>query len=368
MKLTIQIKLLPSAVQATGLRDTMRAMNQAASFAAAVGFENKVYGQVSIHGLCYRTIRERFGLGAQQAVRAISKAADAFARDKSICPVFADYGAVPLDDRLYRLIGMQTASINTTHGRIKLSFVVGDYFAGMLSRKMGQADLVYRDKQFYLYVTVDFEETPPVEPKEWIGVDLGIKNIATDSTGEMFSGEAVDHNRRRRATGRKQYQRKGTKNAKRRLKQLSGKQARFQRHTNHVISKHLVEKAKAQGAGIVLEDLRGIRSRLQDTVNKRFRRTLGNWGFAHLRQCIEYKAKRGGVAVQTVNPKNTSRTCSQCGHCDKGNRTSQESFRCLQCGYSQHADLNAALNLSVLGPSVTRPQKQQDECLPLTES
>jgi IS605 OrfB family transposase len=263
---------------------------------------------------------------------------------------------------------MQQASINTTAGRVKIPFVVGDYFAGMLGRKMGQADLVYRDKQFFLYVTVEFEEEPPARPKEWLGVDLGIKNLATDSTGEIHSGAAVARNRRRRATGRKQYQRKGTRNAKRRLQRLSGKQSRYQRWVNHNISKRLVDKAKALGAGIVLEDLRYIRSRIETTVGRRFRRTFGNWGFGHLRQCIEYKAQRAGIVVVTVNPKNTSRTCSQCGHCEKANRRSQESFQCRHCGYSKHADHNAALNLSALGALVTRPEKQQDVRGQLTTS
>lgn len=368
MKLAVQIKLLPSGEQATHLLATMRAMNDAATYAARVGFDYKVYGQVSIHRLCYAELRERFGLGAQHAVRAISKAVNAFARDKTICPIFKPDGAVPLDDRLYRLIGMQTASINTTSGRIKLPFVVGDYFAGMLSRKMGQADLVCRDGDFFLYVTVDFEKVPPIEVQDWLGVDLGIKNLAVDSSGETFSGEGVDRNRRRRQTARKQHQRKGTKRAKRKLKRMSGRQSRYQRWVNHNISKRLVEKAKAQSAGIVLEDLKGIRSRVEDTVGRRFRRTFGNWSFGHLRQCIEYKAKRVGVPVVTVNPRNTSRTCSACGHCAKGNRKSQESFVCLHCEYSTNADLNAARNLSSLGCSVTQPQKSRDVRLPLTAS
>jgi len=300
--------------------------------------------------------------------RAISKVVDAFARDKSTCPVFRPDGAVPLDDRLYRLIGMQQASINTTSGRIKLPFVVGDYFTGMLSRKMGQADLVHRDGQFFLYVTVDFEEAPPIDPGNWIGVDLGIKNLATDSTGETFSGEDVNRNRRRRATGRKQHQRKGTKSAKRKLQRMSGRQRRYQRWVNHNISRRLVDKAKARRAGIVLEDLKHIRSRLETVSGRAFRRRFGNWSFGHLRQCIEYKAQRAGVPVVLVDPRNTSRTCSQCGHCHKGNRKTQAEFRCLQCGYSNHADINAALNLSALGALVTCPQKQQDVRLPLTAS
>jgi putative transposase len=176
MKLTAQIKLLPSAEQAEALLATMRAMNTAATYAARVGFEHQVYGQVSIHNLTYYTIRKMFSLGAQHAVRAISKAVDAFARDKSICPAFELLGAVPLDDRLYRLVGLQMVSINTVSGRIRCPIVVGDYFTSILSRKMGQADLVHRNGLFFLYVTVEFEEAPPVKVEDWLGVDLGIVN------------------------------------------------------------------------------------------------------------------------------------------------------------------------------------------------
>ena len=351
MKLTVQVKLLPNAEQAASLLATMRAMNAAATHAAGVGFDHGVFGQVSIHGLTYYTIREQFGLGAQHAVRAISKAVDAFARDKATCPVFAPLGAVPLDNRLYRLIGLQTASINTTAGRIRCPFVVSDYFAGMLSRKMGEADLVYRDGMFFLYVSVDFEEPPPIKPAEWLGVDLGIVNLAVDSTGEAFSGETVDRNRKRKATARKQHQRKGTRGARRKLKRMSGRQARFQRHTNHEISRRLVDKAKAQSTGIALEDLKGIRTRIEDTASRKFRRRFGNWSFAHLRQCIEYKARLAGVPVVAVDPRNTSRTCSACGHCEKANRKDQALFRCLHCGFSMNADENAARNLASLGRS-----------------
>jgi IS605 OrfB family transposase len=368
MKLTVQVKLLPTPEQSTHLLDTMRRMNAAATYAAEQGFAAKVYSQASIHRLCYFTLRERFGLGAQHAVRAISKAADTFARDKSVSPIFRPDGAIPLDDRLYRLMGLQEASINTTAGRIRCPFVVGDYFAALLSRKMGQADLVLRDGQFFLYITVEYKEPPPVEPVQWLGVDLGIKNIAADSTGEIFSGEAVDRNRRRRVTARKQHQRKGTTNAKRKLKRLSGRQRRFQRWVNHNISKRVVDKAKALNAGIVLEDLKHIRCRVETTVSRRFRRKFGNWSFGHLRQCIEYKAKREGVAVVTVNPRDTSRTCSRCGHCAQANRKTQESFVCLHCGYSTNAEYNAALNLRALGPLVSRSQKTREARLPLTAS
>ena len=85
-----------------------------------------------------------------------------------------------------------------------------------------------------------------------MGVDLGIVNIATDSEGEKFSGAEVNRNRRRRATARKQHQRKGSKRARRQLKAMSGRQRRFQASVNHKISKDLVEKAKALGVGIAI--------------------------------------------------------------------------------------------------------------------
>jgi IS605 OrfB family transposase len=232
------------------------------------------------------------------------------------------------------------------NGRIIVPFLAGKYFAGNLHAMQGQADLVYRNGTFYLYATADVPEYPTDNVDAFLGVDLGIANIATDSTGEQFSGELIDRNRRRRTTARKQYQRKGTKNAKRRLKLMSGRQCRFQRQTNHEISKQLVTKAKALGCGIALEDLKGIRDRIEPTVSKAFRRRFGNWSFAHLRHCIEYKAKLAGVPVEFVNPRNSSRTCSQCGHCDKANRQTQDKFHCRHCDYSCHADFNAALNIS----------------------
>jgi transposase len=52
-----------------------------------------------------------------------------------------------------------------------------------------------------------------------------------------------------------------------------------------------------------------------------------------------------------VDPRNTSRTCNVCGHCEKANRPSQAKFLCKHCGYSEHADLNSARNLAGLGRS-----------------
>jgi putative transposase len=84
MKLTIRLKLLPTTEPEPILVDTMARFNAAASFAAQVGFQAGVFSQPSIHARCYRELRQRFGLSARLAVRAIAKAVEAFQRDKSV--------------------------------------------------------------------------------------------------------------------------------------------------------------------------------------------------------------------------------------------------------------------------------------------
>ena len=355
MKLTSQLRLLPDAAQAVALLATMRAVNAAATYAARVGFDRKVYGQVSIHHLCYTEIRERFGLPSNIAIRAIGKAVECFARDKATCPVFRPDGAVPCSDRTYRIASAQLVSIATTSGRIKVPYVVADYFKGSLARKMGEADLVYRDGKFFLYISVQFDEPPPIEASDFIGVDLGIVQIATTDDGTAFSGKTTDTVRKRSARARTTYQRRNTRSARRRLKKMSKRQAGFQKHTNHVIAKKIVALAKGTGRGIAVEELNGIRSRI--TVRHTQRSRHSNWSFAQLRTFIEYKAKLAGIPLVAVDPRNTSKTCSACGHCDKKNRRSQGHFECLACGFKINADQNGAINirLRALGANVSHP-------------
>ena len=141
-------------------------------------------------------------------------------------------------------------------------------------------------------------------------------------------------------------QKRGTKSAKRHLKRLRRKERRFHQNTNHCISKKLVAKAKATKRGIAIEDLRHIRSRTDSTVRKSQRYRHASWSFFQLRAFLSYKAALAGVCLHLVDPRNTSRTCSACGHCEKANRKSQAEFVCQSCGYAALADYNAAINIS----------------------
>ena len=346
MKLTLQIRLLPTADQKADLLQTMERFNEAASFVARVGFENAAYDRVSIHHLCYHEIRKRFELPSQMATRVIAKVVECFGQGRSRCPVFKSRGAICYDNRLMSFKGQLTISLRTLAGRILISSVCNDRQKELRGRIKGQADLVYRDGKFYLHCTMDAQEGLLIKPIMVLGIDLGILNIATDSEGEIFSGDNVEAVRRRYTKRRAGLNRCGTKSAKRRLSKIRKKEANFRRNANHVISKQLVAKAKATGSAIALEDLKGIRDRV--SVRKPQRNRLGSWAFSQLRSFVTYKAALAGVPVVLVNPRNTSRTCSECGHCEKANRKSQGEFHCRHCEFSENADFNAALNIRAL--------------------
>lgn len=340
MNLTLMVKLQPTADQSAALLETMERFNAACNAVAEIAFRERTANKIRLQQLVYYDLRERFGLPAQMAVRVISKVAEAYKRDRSKKPDFRPHGAIVYDQRVLSWKGVDRVSILTLQGRQVIPIVFGGYQAARLKHIRGQADLISRNGAFYLAVVVDVPEPPADEPGDWLGVDLGIVNLAADSDGDLYSGGHLNGLRKRHAKLRARLQAKGTKSARRLLKKRSKKEARFARNINHLISKRLVAKAKGTGRGIALEDLKGIRERM--TVTKAQRRVQHSWAFHQLRSFIEYKARLAGVAVRLVNPRNTSRTCPACGHVAKAHRRTRASFQCVSCGFAGPADTIAA--------------------------
>jgi len=278
------------------------------------------------------------------AVRAIAKAIEAYKRDKRVHCRFNLHGAMIYDQRIMSFKGLTYVSLLTLSGRERIPIRFGAYQSARMDRIQGQADLVLRNGVFYLFVTIDLPTPPPIEPVGVLGVDLGIVEIATDSEGNSYSGEPVRAIRRKLKRIRGLLQSKGTKSAKKHLKRIARKQSRYVRDVNHQISKKIVETASRSAKALALEDLKGIRERSNGYVRE-MRWLMGNWSFNQLAQFIRYKAEMAGIPVVFVDPRNTSRTCSACGHVDKANRKSQAHFKCLQCGFESNADFNAALNI-----------------------
>lgn len=373
MKVVVQVKLLPDAVQAPAVGATLRTVNDRANWVSAVAFEHGVPREYELRKHTYAELKAA-GLGAQAAQHTIKKVRDAYttlaaniragnlgkpgskrrvkAESKPI--VFRPQAAHPFDDRcLSWQYDAQTVSIWTTAGRLKnVRFVCSGGALKMLREyRRGESDLIERGGVFYLIAVCEVPENPVNEnPSGFIGVDLGIVNIATTSTGYRAAGRGLNRHRKRQIELRRTLQAKGTKSAKRRLKQRARKEARHAANINHIISKKIVTTAERTGRGIALEDLTGIRDRVR--LRKDQRTQLHSWGFHQLGSFLEYKARRAGVPLVYVDPAYTSRQCSQCGHIDRKNRVDQATFACRACGVTMHADDNASHNIDRKGEAV----------------
>ncbi|WP_369144071.1 RNA-guided endonuclease InsQ/TnpB family protein [Streptomyces sp. R44] len=372
MKIVVQVKLMPEAGQASALSATLLTVNEAANWVSDVAFERRVPREYELRKHTYAELKAR-GLGAQAAQHVIKKTREAYttlkaniragnlgrpgskrrvkAESKPIA--FRTDSAQPYDDRcLSWQYDAGTVSIWTTAGRLKnVRFACSPGALKTLrEHRKGESDLIERGGVFYLVAVCDIPEADQYEPGGFIGVDLGIANIATTSTGFRAAGRGLNRYRARQAGLRRKLQAKGTKSAKRLLKRRSRKEARHAANVNHVISKTIVATAERTGSGIALEDLTGIRSRVRHRKDQRT--SLHSWSFHQLGQYIEYKAKRAGVPLVYVDPAYTSQQCSQCGHIDRRNRLSQPTFACRSCGTLMHADDNASHNIGHKGQTV----------------
>jgi len=345
VKLTAQVKLQPTAEQSDALLRTLETVNLACNALSESAWEIKEFRRFPLQKLCYAKLRTDFPLTAQIVVRLISKVSDAYKIDQSVQCKFRPRGSVSYDLRVLSWnMKKETVSIWSLDGRISIPFVCGDHHRELLGFQRGETDLVYRDKEWFLFTTVDVPDQEENKVLDWIGIDMGIVSIAETSKGTRFAGATVNGRRARNVRLRRKLQKKGTKSAKRLMRRRRRKERRFATDVNHQISKKIVGAAQRTESGISMEDLKGIRDRVR--ANKKQRRSLHSWSFAQLQSFILYKAERAGVPVRFVDPRNTSRTCGECGCVDKRNRKGQAVFRCVACGHTDNADSNAAREIS----------------------
>lgn len=345
MKLIANVKLKPSPEQQKLLRQTLERCNQACDYLSARAFESGKARQFDLHKLAYADIRERFGLTAQAAVRCIAKTADAYKTGKDGQRSFRRHAAQPYDDRIVRFLSSDAVSIWTLGGREKIPFVCGERQRALLAYRKGEVDLMLVKGKWYLACVCDVPDPEEIGIEGVLGVDFGIVNLAFDSDGNCYTGAGVERIRSKLARRKSGLQRRGTKAAKRRLKALAGKEARFRKHTNHCISKVLVTEAERSRRAIAIEELTHIRIRVKARKSQRAR--LHSWSFAQLRAHIEYKARMLGVPIVKVDPRYTSKGCRVCGTIDDRNRPNQAAFSCVECGHSEPADLHAARNIAL---------------------
>jgi putative transposase len=377
--LTISCKLKVSPSQAAKLDATMDAFVQALNWVNQ-NTPEKVVNAVKLQSLCYYEIRARFGLSsnlAQQVCRRVAGSRKVAKQKKRPVKEFKS-GFVTYDARIFSFRQKDwTVSLTTVEGRERFELAIGNYQRGMLAGSNPKSATLVKRKDGSYYIQICVEKKPPKQQDtdKVIGVDLGRIDIAHTSEGKNWNGQQLnkvrDHYSRLRAVLQRKAS-KGTRSSRRRcrelLQRLSGKERRFQSRqrcvaktwVNHRISKAIVSRAKTTNSAIALEDLTGIRERVnQQPCNKAERRRANSWAFYQLRMFVAYKAAIAGVSVVLVPPAYTSQTCHRCLHIHPDPAQSYRNgkqFKCGHCGWEGDADWNGANMIAKLGAVVNQPR------------
>ncbi len=368
--LTTSCKLQVTPQQAIKIDATLQA------FCDACGYVNqevpeKLTNELAMQSLIYHDVRARFGLSSQLAIHAIRRvsgnrktAKQSGYTVKQFAPTSATY-----DQRTFSFREKDwTVSLTMMGGRERFKLSIGNFQRSRLTGQTPKSATLTKNRkgEYYLNIQIESEPPTPKKTKKVLGVDLGRTDIAVTSKGETFSGKDITNVRDHHSDLRAKLQQKaskGTRSTRRRvrnlLKRLSGKEQRFQKHTNHVISYRIVQSARSENKVIALEDLTGIRERTnQMPRSKTERRRSNSWAFHQLRAFLVYKAIKFGVKLILVDPRYTSQTCHHCLHIHpvKGESyRSGKKFACGYCGWVGDADLNGAKNIANNGAFINTP-------------
>ncbi|NEQ36374.1 MAG: IS200/IS605 family element transposase accessory protein TnpB [Okeania sp. SIO3I5] len=202
------------------------------------------------------------------------------------------------------------------------------------------------------FVSFKIEKEPQITHKsvDVVGVDLGVKAIATLSTGEVFVG-AKSYRKLEAKLSRLQYLNRhktkfsnNWKKAQLKITQLHNRIANIRKDTLHKLTTYLAKNHSQ----IVIEDL-NVSGMM---ANHKLAKAVADMGFYEFRRQLGYKCELYGSELIIVDrwfP--SSKTCSKCGTVKESLLLSERVFNCEYCNFSCDRDLNAALNLAMAGSS-----------------
>jgi putative transposase len=207
------------------------------------------------------------------------------------------------------------------------------------------ATITKRADKWFVSVLIEMDEQDYIKPKnDIIGIDLGIKNLATCSNGDIYENpKALQKNlkklkRKSRQLSRKKKDSKNREKAKSKLAKLHYRISNIRKDCLHKITSKIVNENQV----IVLEDLK-VSNMIK---NRKLSRSISDVGLYEFRRQIEYKAKwkvRNVYFADTFFP--SSKLCSCCGYKKEDLKLSDRTYKCNQCGFIIDRDLNASKNL-----------------------
>lgn len=261
-------------------------------------------------------------------------------------------------------------SIQTLENRLRCNFTTKGFDAIFNGDwKLGTAKLLCVKNNFYLHIAVS-KDLPELntsqEVQHVVGLDRGLRFLTTayDEKGKtkFVNGQAILNKRQHFLKRRQALQSIGTKSAKRKLKELSGRENRWITDVNHQLSKTLVTRYGSETL-FVLEDLTNVSFNRND-LPKQLRNSNASWSFFQFEEFLLYKSHLNHSDVVKVSAYYTSQRCVKCGVIDKMNRNHQtHEYYCKNCGYRCNDDRIAAMNLQELGKQfvsgVTNPHYEK---------
>lgn len=209
--------------------------------------------------------------------------------------------------------------------------------------------------RWYASITVDTSDAshlPKAENQGVVGVDLGVKQLATPSNGEVITGSKPLRqllNRLQRLSRSLSRKVKGSNNrnkAKQKIARLHARIANIRNNSLHQLTTSITRRFHTIG----IEDL-NIKGMMK---NEKLSRAISDMGFFEFKRQLAYKSDmRGGLVVIADRFYPSSKTCSACGHKLDTLSLSTREWECPECHTHHDRDLNAAINLANYAVSST---------------
>jgi putative transposase len=212
--------------------------------------------------------------------------------------------------------------------------------------------------KWFVSIQTEREVEQPAAQGDAVGIDMGIVRFATLSDGtvypplNIFKRYAAQLRKAQRAMSRKKKFSHNWKKAKAKVQRIHVRIANARRdylqktstsisknHAMVVVENLQVSNMSRSAAGSVEQP--GSNVKQKSGLNK----AILDQGWAEFRRQLEYKMLWAGGLLLAVPPQNTSRMCPSCGHVSAENRRTQAVFACVECGYSENADLVGAINV-----------------------
>ena len=352
---TIPIKLKCNADETKALKQLIENKRECFNYLSEelfkVNWKNKLSIKV-IHNLFYNNLKYRFPelltqviikteqevLATYRSIKSNKHKIDSAPQQKNL--------SLQLDKRLYSRMTNESISLPTQKGtkRIKCEYVLYKRAKEFLNNNTAHDPKIYI-KNNELYIAIPFDVASPVGTSndECLGIDLGVRCLASCSDGRVFQCKDYKETKRRLKYNQRCLQSKNTKSSRKHLKKNKRKIYNYSKNYIHHLTNEILRTDKNN---IVVEDLKKIKEKTKCFKNTNKKNTNHNRAFGDIpiyliQSYLSYKASICGKRMVKVSPAYTSQ--KDCRGRAVGTRAGRRYYCCD--GIQLDADVNASVNI-----------------------